>query len=37
MRKENLTDILTPLRAGDIDACRRSFERAIVAREPFFR
>ncbi len=37
MRKDNLFDILTPLRTDDIDACRKAFERAIVAREPYFR
>ena len=37
MRRDNLTDILTPLRAGDMDACQKAFERAIVAREPYFR
>ncbi|MEW6593192.1 MAG: GTP 3',8-cyclase MoaA [Candidatus Hadarchaeota archaeon] len=37
MRNDNLVDVISPLRAADVEGARRAFEEAIGRREPFFR
>ena len=37
MRRDNLVDLLTPLREGTEEEVRRAFELAVERREPFFR
>jgi cyclic pyranopterin phosphate synthase len=37
MRRDNLVDLLTPLREGREEEVRRAFELAVERREPFFR
>lgn len=37
MRNDNLVDVLTPFREGDMELVRESFEKAVERREPFFK
>lgn len=37
MRNDNLVDVLSPLRAADIEAARAAFKEAVAKREPYFK
>ncbi len=37
LRNDNLVDVLSPLRAKDIEAARAAFREAVMQREPYFK
>ncbi len=37
LRKDNLVDVISPIRRGDSEGARKAFEEAIARREPFFK